>query len=130
MQFEKISAPSLKDLFVRQLRDAILSGELPIGTQLPVERELARQMQVSREVVNGGLSQLAADGFLEVRPRQGTFVADYRRNGNMNTLIAIMEFRGGTMAKGEIRAILEVRRALEHLAAGLAIEHALSLIHI
>ena len=36
MQFEKISAPSLKDLFVRQLRDAILSGELPIGTQLPV----------------------------------------------------------------------------------------------
>ncbi len=124
MQFEKISAPSLKDLFVRQLRDAILSGELPIGTQLPVERELARQMQVSRAVVNGGLSQLAADGFLEVRPRQGTFVADYRRNGNMNTLIAIMEFRGGTMAKGEIRAILEVRRALEHLAAGLAIEYA------
>ena len=60
MQFEKISAPSLKDLFVRQLRDAILSGELPIGTQLPVERELARQMQVSRAVVNGGLSQLAA----------------------------------------------------------------------
>lgn len=35
MEFEKLSAPSLKDLFVQQLRGMILSGELPVGTQLP-----------------------------------------------------------------------------------------------
>ena len=35
------------------------------------ERELARQMQVSRAVVNGGLAELAAQGFVEIRPRQG-----------------------------------------------------------
>ena len=77
----KLSAPSLKDLFVQQLQGMILSDELPMGTQLPPERELAQQMQVSRAVVNGGLAELAQQGFLEVRPRQGTFVADYRRNG-------------------------------------------------
>ena len=91
MEFAKLSAPSLKDLFVQQLQGMILSDELPMGTQLPPERELAQQMQVSRAVVNGGLAELAQQGFLEVRPRQGTFVADYRRKGNLSTLIAIME---------------------------------------
>ena len=58
MEFEKLSAPSLKDLFVQQLQGMILSGELAVGTQLPPERELAWQMQVSRAVVNGGLSDV------------------------------------------------------------------------
>ena len=69
-------------------------------------------------------SELAQQGFLEVRPRQGTFVADYRRKGNLSTLIAIMEYQGGVLGKDEIRSILEVRRALEHLAAQRAIRYA------
>ncbi len=81
----------------------------PRGNAAPAERELARQMQVSRAVVNGGLAELAQQGFLEVRPRQGTFVADYRRKGNLRTLIAIMEYHGGVLGKDEIRSILEVR---------------------
>ncbi|MEG2931085.1 MAG: GntR family transcriptional regulator, partial [Ruthenibacterium sp.] len=124
MDFEKLSAPSLKDLFVHQLQDMILSGELPMGAPLPPERELAKQMQVSRAVVNGGLAELAKHGFLEVRPRQGSCVADYRRKGNLSTLIAIMEYQGGVLGKEEIRSILEVRRALEHLAAARAIAYA------
>ena len=117
MEFAKLSAPSLKDLFVQQLQGMILSGALPVGTQLPPERVLAEQMQVSRTVVNSGLAELSGQGFLEVRPRQGTCVADYRRRGNLSTLIAIMQYKGGALGKEEIRSILEVRRALEHLAA-------------
>jgi len=124
MEFTKLSAPSLKDLFIQQLQGKILSGELPMGTKLPTERELASQMQVSRAVVNGGLTELANQGFLEIRPRQGTYVADYRRTGNLATLIAIMEYKGGVLGKEEIRSILEVRRALEHLAASRAIAYA------
>ena len=105
MEFERLSAPSLKELFVQQVRDKILAGELGVGSRLPPERELARQMQVSRAVVNGGLAELARQGFLELRPRQGTFVADYRRSGNMDTLIAIMDYKGGLLANSEIRAI-------------------------
>ena len=121
MEFEKLSAPSLKDLFVQQLRGMILSGELPVGTQLPPERELARQMQVSRAVVNSGMAELAQQSFVEVRPRQGAVVADYRRRGNLSTLIAIMEYQGGVLGKEEVQSILEVRRALEHLAVSNAI---------
>ena len=124
MEFAKLSAPSLKDLFVQQLQGMILSGALPVGTQLPPERALAEQMQVSRTVVNSGLAELSEQGFLEVRPRQGTCVADYRRRGNLSTLIAIMQYKGGVLGRDEIRSILEVRRALEHLAAERAILYA------
>lgn len=124
MKFSKLSAPSLKDLFVQQLQGMILSGELPMGAPLPSERELAQQMQVSRAVVNSGLNELAKQGFLEIKPRQGTCVADYRRKGNLDTLIAIMEYKDGVLGKEEIRSILEVRWALEHLAVERVIEYA------
>ena len=121
MEFERLYAPSLKELFVRQLQGMILSGELPMGEKLPSERELCEQMRVSRAVVNGGVTELARQGFLEVRPRQGTYVADYRRNGNMDTLMAIMHYNGGVLAREEIRSILEVRQGLEHMTVSRAI---------
>ena len=115
MNFEQLYAPSLKELFVQKLQGMILSGELPMGEKLPSERELCQQMGVSRAVVNGGITELARQGFLEVRPRQGTFVADYRRDGNMETLMAIMDYNGGMLGKEEIRSILEVRWVLEQM---------------
>lgn len=124
MEFTRLSSPSLKDLFIQQLQGMILSGALPVGAQLPPERALAEQMHVSRTVVNSGLAELCQQGFLEVRPRQGTCVADYRRRGNLSTLIAIMQYKGGVLGHDEIRSILEVRRALEHLAAERAILYA------
>lgn len=124
MEFTKISAPSLKDLFVQQLEDKILSGELAVGTKLPPERELASMMKVSRTVVNGGIYELSQKGFLEIQPRQGTYVADYRRNGNLQTLISLLEYKGGRLEKSGIRAILEVRLALEQLAVELIIDTA------
>ncbi len=124
MEFERLYAPSLKELFVQQLQNRILSGDLTLGTRLPSERELCEKMHVSRAVVNSGITELARQGFLEVRPRQGTFVADYRRNGNMDTLLAIMHYNGGVLRKEEIRSILEVRWGLEQMAIGRAIDFA------
>ena len=124
MGFEKLSSPNLKNLFVQRIQGMILSGELLVGSKLPPERTLAEQMHISRTVVNSGLAELAEQGFLEVRPRQGTYVADYLRQGNFSTLTAILEYKGGTLGRDEIRSILEVRRALEHLAADRAIRYA------
>ena len=58
MEFQKISSPSLRELFVEQLEHMILSGKLAVGEKLPPERQLAESMQVSRSVVNGGISDL------------------------------------------------------------------------
>ena len=124
MNFEPLYAPSLRDLFVQKLQGMILSGELLMGEKLPSERELCQQMGVSRAVVNGGIGELARQGFLEVRPRQGTYVADYRRNGNMDTLMAIMDYNGGMLGKEEIRSILEVRWGLEQMTLHRVIDNA------
>ncbi len=122
MQFAKLSAPSLKELFVQELENMILSGRLVIGTQLPPERELAQSMQISRAVVNAGLNEMEHKGFLEVRPRVGTFVADYRRKGTADTLLSIMKYNGGRLQRDDIRSILEIKEVLDRLVVQLAIQ--------
>ena len=74
MGFTKISAPSLTDLFVQQIENMILSGELSIGEQLPPVRDLSAKMGVSRSVINAGLVELEKLGFIEILPRQVAFV--------------------------------------------------------
>ena len=123
MEFEKLISPSLKELFISNIEAKILSGELPVGQQLPPERQLAQSMGVSRAVVNSGIVELENRGFLDVRPRVGTFVADYRRAGTMETLKSIMTYNRGRLRNEEIRSILEVRDALEKLAVTDIIPH-------
>ena len=116
MEFEKLVSPSLKDLFINHIEAMILSGELQVGQQLPPERQLAQSMGVSRAVVNSGVAELERRGFLEVRPRVGTFVTDYRRAGTLDTLKSIMTYNRGRLRNEEIRSILEIRDALGKLA--------------
>lgn len=121
MEFTKLSAPTLKELFVQELENKILSGKLEIGSQLPSERELAEMMQVSRTVVNSGIAEMAKKGFLVIKPRVGTFVSDFRRNGTLETFISIMNYNGGMLRKSEIKSIIEVRLVLDTLSVELAI---------
>lgn len=121
MEFTKLSAPSLKELFIQELEGMILSGRLEVGEKLPPEREIARTMQVSRGVVNSGIIELARKGFLTIKPRMGTVVADYRRTGTTETLISILNYNGGVLRAEEIRSILEIRQALSILSFRLAI---------
>ena len=99
MGFEKINNVSLTDLFVQQIENMILSGELEVGEQLPPARELSIQMGVSRPVISAGLIELEKLGFVEIIPRKGAFVCDYRRKGTVETLVAIMRYNGGAMRK-------------------------------
>ena len=124
MEFEKLYAPSLKDLFVRQVEDMILSGSLEIGSQLPSERELSEQLNVSRTVVHAGVAEMAGKGFLEVRPRIGIFVNDFRRQGKVGAILSIMTYNGGSLRRAEIRSILEIRKAFDLLAVETLIEKA------
>ena len=121
MEFGNLCAPTLKELFVKEMEGSILSGRLAVGTKLPTERELSEMMQVSRAVVNAGLSEMERKGFLTVKPRSGTFVADYRRNGTAETLVSIMSYNGGMLGRAEIKSILEFRMVLDTLAVRLLI---------
>lgn len=116
MQFTKIVAPSVKELFVRKVESMILSGELAVGDALPSERELAEQMEISKTAVHSGIVEMARKGFLEVVPRRGVFVGDYAKNGTLEALISIMQHNGGRLDARNARSMLEVRCAIEEVA--------------
>lgn len=122
MDFAKLNAPTLKELFVRELETMILSGKLKIGEKLPPERTLAEKMQVSRAVVNSGIAELSRKGFLKVKPRSGVFVIDYRRYGSVETLLSIMNYNGGHLRRDEIRSILEIKMIVDKLAVELSVD--------
>jgi DNA-binding FadR family transcriptional regulator len=57
-----------------QLRAAIQAGEWQAGERLPAERDLARQLGVSRPSVREALIALEVEGFVEVRTGSGVYV--------------------------------------------------------
>lgn len=124
MAFKKISVPSVRETFVREIENKILSGELKIGDKLPPARELCSIMGVSLTIVNAGISELASKGFVEVLPRHGTYVADYKMKGTPETLFAIMRYNGGNLSAHEVRSFCETRIALDPFVAKLVIERA------
>ncbi len=124
MAFDKLSVPSVKERFVQEIEDKILSGELKVGEKLPPARELCELMGVSLTIVNSGMGELAAKGFIEIKPRHGTYVADYRVNGTPEALLSVMRYRGGKLNKHDIRSFCESRLALDPFVAQLVIERA------
>lgn len=113
MNFRKIDAPSIKELFLSQIEEMILSGELKPNDRLPSERELADTMGVSKTIVHEGIRELARMGFLDVESRKGVFVADYATTGNIDTLFAIIRYRGGMPDKKMLVDLLDARIYLE-----------------
>jgi GntR family transcriptional regulator / MocR family aminotransferase len=59
-----------------QLRQAIRDSALRPGSRLPSTRDLARELGVSRPIVVDAYSQLAGEGYLELRPGARPRVTD------------------------------------------------------
>lgn len=59
-----------------QLRSAIRTGAVGVGTRLPSTRDLARQLDVSRRVVVDAYARLAAEGYLVLRQGARPRVSD------------------------------------------------------
>jgi GntR family transcriptional repressor for pyruvate dehydrogenase complex len=106
----------LKEQVLEQLRPLVDGGTLKPGDQLPSERELSEQLQVSRGTVREAVQFLGALGVVEIRHGQGTFVRATLGNPAVRD-----EWRAWTLRNsGRIRDLLEVRRGLESFAAELA----------
>lgn len=114
MEFKPIHAPSATDLFIDQLKSAILTGKYQPGEKLPSERELESELHVSRPVINTGLKRLAALHFVNIEPRHGVFIADYRTEGDLATMNEIINFHGGHYRISLLKSIFQVRRQMEN----------------
>jgi GntR family transcriptional regulator, transcriptional repressor for pyruvate dehydrogenase complex len=120
MKLEPLQTRSLKELFVDRFERLILSGELAIGQKLPSERELALQLGVSRPVVHGGLAQLEARGLVQLKPRSGAVVTDYRRSGSLALLNSLINYHRGVLEPSLLLGMLEMRQLVEVEAVRLA----------
>lgn len=79
MPLQTVEPKRLYRQIAEQLRQAIGQGEFAPGARLPAERDLARQLGVSRPSLREALIALEIEGVIEVRIGSGIYVLDLGR---------------------------------------------------
>lgn len=102
---------------VEQVEDAILSGEIPVGSQLSSERDLMVQFGVSRPTVREALRVLQSMGLIE--PKPGTRGGPVVLAASPDTLGRSFRAMLGTAAL-DLGELLEYRIVLDGSACELA----------
>ena len=74
MPIQSIEPRRLYRQIADQIRTLVRSGEFPAGSRLPPERDLARQLGVSRPSVREALIALEVEGLVDVRIGSGIYV--------------------------------------------------------
>jgi GntR family transcriptional regulator len=77
IRIEASSGVPITRQIVDQIRAKCASGALAAGDRVPSVRELARQITVNQNTVLRAYERLTAEGVLEMRHGEGTFVADF-----------------------------------------------------
>ncbi|MGF6093317.1 PLP-dependent aminotransferase family protein [Pseudomonas sp. 18175] len=70
------------------LRQRVLDGRLVSGTRLPASRDLAAALSISRNSVVRAYDQLYAEGFIESRVGDGTYVAQLPMAKKLSTKVS------------------------------------------
>src|SRR5258706_16187640 len=93
----------LRDLVATELRRLILDGTLPPGERL-IEDRLAELFGVSRNPIREAIRMLEAEGFPDVTPRRGSFVArlDASQAGDLFEVRVALEPLGARLAAGKV----------------------------
>ena len=99
-----------------QLRTLITGGEFGPGERLPAERDLAKQLNVSRPSVREALIALEVEGWVEVRTGSGVYVLDRKDKANGRAKVPATEW-------GPLE-LIRARRVIEGEIASLAAQHA------
>ena len=118
--FEPIKVQSLKNACVSRLEHLILSGELKIGEQLPSERDFALRIGVSRPVLHAALVDLDSKGLVQIVPRRGVFISDFRRSGSLAILGSLLSYHDGNLDPAFTRSLIVMRLLVETETARLA----------
>jgi GntR family transcriptional repressor for pyruvate dehydrogenase complex len=107
--YKAIQAERLYEQVVEQIEERILSGDLHTGDQLPSERQLAEQLNVSRTVVREAVKALSQKGLVEIRTGRGTFIKDGTPEAVRHSLNLMMRFEqdAGPHWLVEVREIIE-----------------------
>jgi DNA-binding FadR family transcriptional regulator len=117
MPLQTLEPQRLYRQIAEQLRALISKDEFKPGERLPAERDLAKQMGVSRPSVREALIALEVEGWVEVRTGSGVFVLDRGGQRPIETR-KVPENEWGPLE------IIRARRVIEGEIAALAAQHA------
>ena len=101
----------------RRLLTYLLAGEIQPGERLPSERRLAEVLGVGRSIVREALKSLTLLGLIDVRQGDGTYL-----RGTESTFLPQSVEWGLLLGQKRTRDLVEARRHLEEILAGLAAE--------
>ena len=113
--FKKVDSKKKSQHVIEQIVQAIQEGVYKIGHKLPSEREIARQMGVSRASVREALSILTVAGVLTRRVGDGTYVQTSDERALLNALSLFSN-------EPDLFEIFELQKVLEPAVAELALE--------
>jgi GntR family transcriptional repressor for pyruvate dehydrogenase complex len=114
--YEPVRTTRLFAQVAQQIEQQILQGELLAGDQLPSERDLSEQFQVSRTVIREAIKALAQKGLIEIQSGRGTFVINEISLAVRNSLHLMIKLGG----QGRILDLMQVREIFEPEIAALA----------
>ncbi|MFA6867209.1 MAG: FCD domain-containing protein [Clostridia bacterium] len=123
MEFEKIENTSIKDKALIALEEKILSGIFATGDKLPTEREIAKEMGISRGIISMCILELETKGFVKIVPRKGTYVMDFLKKGTPDILFALMNYDNSTMDYSLFQNMMDMRKLIEYECVSLAIKN-------
>jgi DNA-binding FadR family transcriptional regulator len=109
MPFHSIEPRRLYRQIADQIRGLIRSGEFRAGSRLPPERDLAKQLGVSRPSVREALIALEVEGLVEVRIGSGIYVL--ASNGASPSVPAEAEAPAGPFERLRARYVIEAECA-------------------
>ncbi len=107
---------SQTDVVLNGIKEMITTGELNAGARLPVEKDLAARLGVSRGSLREGVRALCIMGVLETRQGDGTYVTSL----DSSLLLAPMSFMVDLQSPEHRADVHAVRRILETESAGRA----------
>jgi DNA-binding FadR family transcriptional regulator len=82
MPLQTVTPQRLYRQIAEQLRALITSGEFQAGARMPAERDIAKELGVSRPSVREALIALEVEGWVEIRTGSGIYVLDRPAPGN------------------------------------------------
>ena len=106
------------EAIINQIKTAIIQGELPLGTQLPPERELVQMLGVSRSSIREALKALEVQGIVESRQGGGYFVVNHILESMNNSLSLFFMLQGCT-----VEDLIHLRMTLEFGALRMVIQN-------
>ncbi|MDR1060484.1 MAG: GntR family transcriptional regulator [Clostridiales bacterium] len=119
MAIQAIKKIRVGDQVHAQLVEQLLRGAWKPGDRLPSENGLALMFGVSRVTVRQALQKMVAQGLVETRQGDGTFVRSYAPALSMNNVMPAAVLSDNSLADA-----LEFRRIIEAPTAALAVKKA------